>query len=524
MHPRGFPRLVWLIGTLGALAVGAFLLFPSKPVASAPVAQQIIAEFELGDHLQQPAFNYTPPQPLARLSTAWEPQEALILSMSLNEALAAPDIAEYQLRLLQASHHYLPIYVFCEHEQDRALAYFLARLERLPESEQILERTEFIDSRNLMRWTRDFGPFFAFRPDHQLVLLDPVYRNVLRDTREMTAGNFENYRRFITQQSDAMPADVASLVQIRYDRDVQIVRPPILLEGGDFIHDGRGNAFISTQTLARNGGNRPALTKRFAEYFGIKRLHVIETLPGATIAHIDMILKFTDEKTALIPEYIPSAESDLNQYRRQLSRQIQATLARNEAYLRKHLPEVRLIKVPMPPIIVQTRAEILREAQAEFMRLMALERGLVSAPELESLTLARQRQLETEVTRIINQETGIFDFRSEAGFARVMAHYQQPPFDHYLAQHSERVTRYRSYLNSVFLHASDGRQAFLIPQFTSPDPAEAARLKAWEVATRQAYWQARPDAEIIWINCDDMVSDMGFVHCTTITLPQLRFP
>ena len=140
-----------------------------------------------------------------------------------------------------------------------------------------------------MRWTRDFGPIFGLSRHDQLIAIDNVYRNLNRDLEEAAYQENDSFRRFITHQGDAMPGDLAVEIEERYEIPVELVRPPIMLDGGDFVHDGRGNVFISTQTLVRNGGNRHTLEELFRHYYGAKKLHVLQALPGATVAHLDMI-------------------------------------------------------------------------------------------------------------------------------------------------------------------------------------------------------------------------------------------
>ena len=55
-----------------------------------------------------------------------------------------------------------------------------------------------------------------------------------------------------------------------------------------------------------------------------------------------------------------------------------------------------------------------------------------------------------------------------------------------------------------------------------PSPSESALLEKWESDVESVYRTAWPKAKIHWINCDSMVSDLGFLHCATITVPLLQ--
>lgn len=511
---------VWVsVGLLAAAIPVAYYWGHTSRPPEAVLPDVVSADFELGEEPGTTAFRYTAPIPLKRLSTEWEPQRALAMGISFPASMAAPDIAVYEVQLLEIAHQYLDVLVFSEHDHNRAHAYFLSLIDSHPQAASIMAKTHFIDSRNLMRWTRDYGPIFGVDQQNDPVAIDFVYRNLTRDLEEAAYHETDSFRHFMTLQGDAMPADLAVELQNRYDMNLQVVRPPLWMDGGDFIHDGRGNVFVSRQTLVRNGGNRHALAEVFRLYFGAKKLHVLEALPGATVNHLDMILKFVNEDTVLIPEFHHAPAESLNPYRRALSRQVREILERNETYLRKHFPDRRLVKVPMPPIMFKSQTEILAEAQTEFLHASALQKRLLSPEAMNQLDPTARAELEAQTRQLITTEIGSADFSTIEGFNAILRHYGQVPFDKYFDLHSEAVTRYRSYINSVFLHASNGNHAFVVPRFTSPDPTESRQLREWEQQAAAAYRVAWPQANIHWINCDAMVTDMGFIHCTTITVP-----
>ena len=523
MPSRPSILLAFAFGTLAIGIVAVTLLWQRWPIRASAASTEAMAQFEQLPDNNPGTFRFTPPIKLSRLATDWEKQRALVIGLSLPEVTAAKDIPEYQIELLEIAHEYVEIYIFCEHDHSRAYAYFLALINKHPEADAILAKTRFIDSRDLQRWTRDYGPIFGIKPDKGLVLIDPIYRDRSRDLKEtMLTGAYSN-RKLLAMEGDAMPADVAVFLQQRFDADVEVVRPPLLIDGGDFVHDGRGNVFISTQTLVRNGGNKPALNEIFRQYFGTKKLHVLQSLPGTTINHLDMIFKFVDSQTVILPDYQTDGAEQLNRYRRELTREVQEVLIANETYLQKHLPDVRILKVPMPPIMFMSTEEILVEARTELLRMMALNRGLMSAEEINQLNPAGYAKLEERTLTLIRSEMGPFDMGSIEGFNRVLKNYGQLPLETYFDMHSETVTRYRSYINSLFLHDTQGRQAFIVPQFTGRNSSENDLIRSWEKQVENIYRQARPQANIRWVNCDAMVTDSGFIHCTTITVPAWDF-
>jgi hypothetical protein len=175
----------------------------------------------------------------------------------------------------------------------------------------------------------------------------------------------------------------------------------------------------------------------------------------------------------------------------------------------------------MPPIQFQAPEEILEEAIYEFVRIIALSRGIVEPEQLESLDDANRLELRAKVNDIIRKEIGPIKLETAEGFNAVLRAYGQAPLKKLFDIHSESVTRYLSYINSVFLHNEHGDHGFIVPRFTSPNPSFNERLMAWELEVEEAYSQAWPLANIHWINCDSFVADSGYVHCTTITVPAL---
>jgi len=470
-------------------------------------------------------FAITPPIELSRLANEWEPQQALVLSISFAEAMEDLEIARNFASILDVAHNYLDIYVFGDQEEHKQYAHFLSLLSNHPRIESIRKKTQFIDSRKLLRWARDFGPIFGFGTDGHLVTIDPVYRNMIKPLEEQALvidEPLDPLRDLFNLHGDAMPSEVAAMLQTEFEIPVDIVRPPLSMDGGDFINDGQGNVFISRQTLIRNGSNRSELEAIFRRYFGAQQLHILEALPGRTVPHLDMIVKFLDAETILLPDFQDSTESAVNPYHADLIRKAHWAIDKNERYLGEHFPKHKILKAPMPPILFKNREEIVAEAKQAFVKAFALERGLVESDTINRLPNSQLVELEEQVLTNVKEDLPSANFSSFTAFDAVLRHYGQLGLDPYIDRYSEPGTRYRSYINSVFLHAGDGKQAFLVPQFTSKDAGESARLKKWEADVEKAYKSAWPEAKVYWINCDSMVSDLGFLHCATITVPLLE--
>lgn len=467
-------------------------------------------------------FAITKPVPLLRLATEWEPQLALILSLSFTQAMEDLEIARNFVSILDAAHPYSDIYVFGDQEKHKDYAHFLSLIDHHPRVEAIRKKTHFVDSRSLLRWARDFGPVFGFGSDNQLVAIDMIYRDPMKALEEEALQldePLDPLRDFFNLNGDAMPAEVVATLQTEFELPLQISRPPVSMDGGDFVNDGRGNIFISRQTLVRNGSNRLELEDIFQRYFGAKKLHILEALPGRTVPHLDMILRFLDAETIVLPELKLSAGEPVNPYHADLIRNVLRATEKNERYLRQEFPNHKFLKVPMPPILFKSREEIAMEAKFKFVKAVAVDKGIATRAEVERLSEVQLEELQRRVLNVIKQELPSASLDTAASLDAILRHYGQLPLDAFIDRYSEPGTRYRSYINSVFLHAEDGRQAFLVPQFTSPDPQESALLKMWEKEVENAYRSTWSQAKVHWINCDAMVSDLGFLHCATLTVP-----
>lgn len=503
-----------------SIVVPMTIWFAGSNVEGSPSERNL----ETGTPNAESHFQFTPPIELTRLTNEWEPQQALILSLSFPEAMEDLEIARNFVSVLDAAHPYLDIYVFCDQEKHKEYAHFLSLISNHPRFEAILEKTDFVDSRSLLRWARDFGPIFGFGADNQLVAIDMVYRDLMKTLEEEALQidePLDPLRDFFNLHGDAMPAEVAATIQTEYEIPVDIVRPSISMDGGDFVSDGRGNIFISRQTLVRNGSNRSELENTFQRYFGAKKLHILEALPGRTVPHLDMIVKFLDHETLVLPDFKIPTEKEINPYHTQLNRKARSVIEKNERYMRKHFPDHKILKVPMPPILFKSRDEIVAEAKLSFFKAIALDKEIVPADKINRLNAAQLADLERQALTAIRREMPSADFSTPEAFDKVLRYYGQLPFDAFIDRYSEPATRYRSYINSVFLHAKDGRQAFLVPRFTSSNSSESTLLEKWEAEVKSVYQTAWPEAKIHWINCDAMVSDLGFLHCATITVPLL---
>ena len=98
---------------------------------------------EYGTPNAEAHFQFTPPIELSRLANEWEPQQALILSISFPKAIEDLEIARNLVNVLDVAHSYMDIYVFCDQEKHKQYAHFLSLISPHPRIEAILEKNPF---------------------------------------------------------------------------------------------------------------------------------------------------------------------------------------------------------------------------------------------------------------------------------------------------------------------------------------------------------------------------------------------
>ncbi|MGY8696588.1 MAG: hypothetical protein ACKVGW_20615, partial [Verrucomicrobiia bacterium] len=154
--------------------------------------------------------------------------------------------------------------------------------------------------------------------------------------------------------------------------------------------------------------------------------------------------------TVILPDFQDGPESQINPYRIELDRKTRSVLDKNERYIRKNFPKYRILKIPMPPILFANKQEIITQAKQEFIKVVALERGLLGKDKIETLNSGELVGLEKQVVGLIKQETPSAKFNTIEGFNAVLREYGQMSLDDFVDLDAESVTRYRSYINSIY--------------------------------------------------------------------------
>ena len=131
-------------------------------------------------------------------------------------------------------------------------------------------------------WTRDYGPLAVVSADNRIGLIDFRYYH----------GR---------AYDDAVPAKVGA------HWGVQVFRPSLSLEGGNFMADPQGTCYATQKLYNQNGGySQKQVTKWFLEYMGCTQMVILKLPEKLGTGHIDMFSKLMDDRTVLLGEYDPA--------------------------------------------------------------------------------------------------------------------------------------------------------------------------------------------------------------------------
>ncbi len=147
-------------------------------------------------------------------------------------------------------------------------------------------RVEFLVRPNDSIWTRDYGPWFVFDGNGDLVIVDHVYNRPARPN------------------DDLIPVHLGTALGI------PVVRHDMWHTGGNYMTDGAGwsmsTDLVYDEALVANGMTPSAVDALMADYYGIQTYDVVDDIESGGIHHIDTWGKFLDEETILIKRVWPA--------------------------------------------------------------------------------------------------------------------------------------------------------------------------------------------------------------------------
>jgi agmatine/peptidylarginine deiminase len=130
-------------------------------------------------------------------------------------------------------------------------------------------------------WMRDYGPLFVNTTHGGQRIIDPRYY----------------YGRF---SDDVMPTRMA------YWWDMDVSRPPIDMEGGNFQSDGAGRCITTEMVLWQNNErhyDEQDIKQLFQSYYGCSTTVILPTIYGEGTGHVDMYATITGPGQVIVGDY-----------------------------------------------------------------------------------------------------------------------------------------------------------------------------------------------------------------------------
>ena len=179
-----------------------------------------------------------------------------------------------------------------------------------------LSQVKFFEFPHESFWTRDYGPISVVDQDGKTIFVDPKY--------------YPQRRR-----DDAVPTLMSRFF------DVDVARPALSTEGGNFMTNGEGICVVTEWLLQENPNLSAQRVQQIQDqYFGCRRTIVLERLEREGTGHVDMFAKFLSPDTILVGAYD------------QTDPQNAALLDRNVARLQDFAAandwDLNIVRIPMP--------------------------------------------------------------------------------------------------------------------------------------------------------------------------------
>jgi len=231
-------------------------------------------------------------------------------------------------------------------------------------------------------WIRDFGPYINIDRRGRVFVIDAKYDDArLRREFEYARQDINERRQALLEkrlasadkdtslfkeQNDALLRYGAELAQLYKDEGdsrwramdddapfyiaeaglgndrFEIVHTPIFLDGGNLFMLQDGTCLTTTDTVAKNGGDRGLVEQELLTSYRCRRVAFLEALAGENIIkHIDMFLMPVKNKTLLIASYDPGSVrfrerfKSLDSERRQLVVASAVAMNRNKLHLKQ---------------------------------------------------------------------------------------------------------------------------------------------------------------------------------------------
>lgn len=488
---------------------------------------------QVGHEFFSPATEPTDPIEIARIATEWDPAQAIAVNLSISETLANDEVLSFYTDMAKIVARYVPFVIGYDPDEEGSLSRLRERILEKWDHSVSTDRLLFMPTYSRSNWIRDFAPIFAFSTEGGLVAIDPIFRELQpelesfanlptafesRQTKR-SIGRFASFKRS-ARKDEAAPLFISRFLRQTLSTDCEISRPPLHLQGGDFITDGQGNVFISEDTLLNNGGIARTVSQIFEAYLGSKTLHMLEAPPGTAAKHLDMTMKFVSADTLLL-SLPPPEPAKPSRYTRHLAQKCISIYESNLAYLRRNFPETRIILLPSLPLSDVSEEGFKQMLNLRFIETACKATGIDFDAYIQKAGSRIQGGvMDAEIAAFLKKTIGTETERgSEASYAILSERLLGESIEQLRENYVSSGIVYRSYANSLLLRTNADERVVIIPRYRPRNGESEEQVAAIENAAMEAYRTALPEASLYWLDSDVMSERLGAIHCLTVSLP-----
>jgi len=173
----------------------------------------------------------------------------------------------------------------------------------------------------LTMWVRDFGPVTISDGAGHRSLVDFYYRE--------RRGN---------ELDDGVPGHLARIMGL------ELQASPLLLEGGDYLTNGRGLCLLSTRAINRNAHylmlDPESTVNDLGAILGFENLFLVPPLEGESTGHVDMFCTFLATDLVVVGRYDPAVDPENAAHLDQIADDLAGLTTRRGP--------VRIERMPMP--------------------------------------------------------------------------------------------------------------------------------------------------------------------------------
>ena len=478
-----------------------------------------------------PMSQSSPPASVACIPP-WETLQAVIVSIPLESMLESPKLLDLYTNIAAVVTKYCDLLVCYSFEERGSLPTLMDHFQSDERVRQNTYRIDYVEAETSSLWIRDYGPVFGKNSDGTYTIFQNRYEIKkskidalekkdprMLDDYEKELLNQHRMKQVAREEDSRTNAHLAQMLGYLYGMEASIKKTGLLIEGGDFMYAGNERLITSETGFLDDDVEKSEFTGRLKTTYGVNHVYYLPNLPGNAATHLDMNMMILDEGHILLNE-VPQRNKEKRIYMDYLYSLIEKQLSYSQKYLKKQLPDMKILMLPSLPIIADSRKTIVNKLWNRVFDRAGAEIGIEWVNVLQwnkdhKQRIAAEKMIKDEIIR----KVGPVDFWEEEGLGRTLRYYFGTTLEREDWIHSERLTFYRSYTNCLFIKSPSGEEAILLPRYPAMNPDEEKMIAEFEPRVEAAYHEARPDATIYWLDVEPLIGLQGVIHCLTSTVP-----